>query len=647
MGYLLFFLYIVLGIINAYYILDREKPLRVLWAGGVLGLVFLMWSHVPFSFIFGFSILSHILGFLSILIWTTVFFCIKSHFVFKSKTIKEIMPKFRMLDMEETSMLLLVFAMTLFCVLCLNNHTLNEINGGYFTGQCTYGDMNFHLGIITSIKEQGTFPPDYNIFPGQRLDYYFLSNSISSSLYLFGCNLRMAYMLPMYFAFALTFAGFWHLAYAVLKRSGKAIVAFILFFFNGGFGLMYFLDGLNAGEGSDYNFKRIFTQYYETPTNYVNNGERLTNIRWTNTIVDMMIPQRATLFGWMVLFFVLYLLYMAVFEDKKSYFLPAGIIGGLLPMIQTYSFFTLGVVAFVWLVYSIVKSFKFQTFKNWFKFGIPAVALAIPQFMIWIFSAVSEDRFLRFEFNAYNETDNWLWFWVKNVGIVFILVLPAFFSADRRMKIVHAAGAAIFVICEFIVFQTFSYDNNKLYLMWYVFAVLLVSDFLVNCYDKLRSLGKSRTIITVMLLVVCTASAFFTMARELNSGMKGKSYQLYSKDHIAAAEFINENTEADSLFMCYNNHNNTVSCLTGRNIFTGSGTFLYSHGVNYQGRADILKDAFTDEKRFEQYKEEYGFDYVFISSYERNNYKGIIEDYFEKNYKLVFSQGEVKIYALT
>lgn len=638
MGYVLFVFYMILGIINARLLLQKEKLSKVLWAGGVIGLVFLMWSHVPFSFLYGFSELSHLLGLCAILLWT-VLLALRRH-------LPSLRPKFRAPDKEEIFMIVAVAVMSAYCIICLVSHTLYEYNGAYYTGQCTYGDMNFHLGIITSIKEQGVFPPDYNIFPGTRLDYYFLSDSVSSSLYLFGCSLKASYMLPMMAAFVLTFAGMWNLAYAVLKRVSKTLVAFLLFFFNGGFGVFYFLDGLQSEQGAG-NFTRIFRAYYQTPTNYVNSGERLSNITWTNTVVDMMLPQRATLFGWMALFLVIYLLYKAVFEYRKELFLAAGILGGLLPMIQTYSYFTLGIVALVWILYSCIKTrFQRETIFHWLKFGIPAILLAIPQFVIWIFSAVSEDRFLRFSFNAFNATDNWLWFWVKNVGIVFILILPAFFSADRRMKIVHLPGALLFLVCEFVVFQTYAYDNNKLYLMWYLFAALLAANFLVDCYDKLRELKAARILIAAALLVVCTCSAALTMGREWYSGLKGHNYVLYNKDYIASAEFIRQNTEPDALFLSYNQHNNAVACLAGRNIFTGSGSFLYSHGVDYSGREQIVAQMFSDPAAFEKYRAEYSFDYIYLSSYEWMNYPGLIIEYFDANFPVIFTQGEVTIYDI-
>ncbi len=646
MGYLFFIFYILTGFIWARVLLAKEGLSVSVWAGGTAGIIFLMWSHVPFSFIFGFGILSHVLGLLLVLISTALLLVIRylSHGGSVLSLLRLEGYRLRGMSRETFCMAAVVGLMTVYCLICLVNHTLYESDGAYYTGQCTYGDMNFHLGIITSIKEQGVFPPDYSIFPGQRLDYYFFSDSVSSSLYLLGCGLRSAYMLPMAAAFLFTFSGMWHLSRAILKRTSKALTAFVLFFFNGGLGLFYFLDGLKTDKE---NFTRIFTAYYETPTNYVNSGSRLSNICWTNTVVDMMLPQRATLFGWMALFLVLYLLYNAVFEDRPEFFLPAGILGGLLPMIQTYSYFTLGIAALVWMIHSLVRNrFRVKCIVDWLKFGLPAVILALPQFYIWIFGAVSGERFLRFEFNAYNSSDNWLWFWIKNVGVVFVLILPAFINAPRRIKIVHCAGALIFIICEFVVFQTHAYDNNKLYLMWYLFAAVTVADLLVDVFDKLREMKAVRVLAACALFVLCTSSAFFTMLREWNSGVPGNSYMLYDADSVKAAEFIRKNTEPDSLFMCCNNHNNTVSVLTGRNIFTGSGIFLYSHGVDYNGRADILRQCFTDTDSFERCRGEYGFDYIFISPYETREYGGMIEDHFREHYDLIFESGNVRIYDI-
>lgn len=75
---------------------------------------------------------------------------------------------------------------------------------------------------------------------------------------------------------------------------------------------MYFIDW--AKERA-YRFTNIFMGYYETPTNLIDN-----NIRWVNIMVDMLLPQRATLFGYAVLFTCIWLLWRCVFQQEKELF---------------------------------------------------------------------------------------------------------------------------------------------------------------------------------------------------------------------------------------------------------------------------------------------------------------------------------------
>ena len=655
LGILIFILYLILGVMMAANLIPEKRPLVRIWAGGVLGIVSLMWSNVPFSFIFGFTRISHILGLLLTLLITFALYFYrarvdKTTLLPGKKWASRLFGKFAGgFVQEDGRLMLLILPFMLFGIICLLNHSFYDVNGTYYTGQCTYGDMNFHLGIITSLKEQGTFPPEYSIAPGNQLDYYFLCDSVSSSLYLFGLGLRAAYVLPMVFGFLFVFMGFWFLAEKVLRSHSKASVAFVLFFLNGGFGTVYFLDNLRKDPG---HFTQIFTEYYHTPTNYVNSQGGTTNICWTNTVVDMMLPQRATLFGWMILFLVLYFLYASVFEGKEDrqerHFIAAGVLAGLTPMIQTYTYFTVGLAAIAWLVYSCIRDkFSWKIIRSWLCFGVPALALSIPQLKIWIFGAVGGDSFISFAFNAYNESDNWLWFWVKNVGIVFILLVPAFISASKKLKAMYSAGLLIFVVTEFVKFQTFAYDNNKLYLMWYAFSTLIVADLLVNCYRKLEGI-KGRQVIAVILLIIASNAAILTMGREMYSGFRPQSYSIYDAKAVRAAEFVKDNTPADSMFICYNNHNNAIACLTGRNIFVGSGTFLYSHDVGYQERQNALNSIFNDPEDFEKYKDEFGFDYAYISEYERGNLdKGsFIDEYLKSTYKLVYDNDNIQIYDL-
>ena len=248
----------------------------------------------------------------------------------------------------------------------VGSHTLQNVNGALYTGQCTYGDMAMHLSFITSIAEQQTFPPEYNLLPGTPVSYPFLCDSVSSSLNLLGTPLRWAYMIPMFFAFAQVFCGVWFLSREFCRKKYAPVLAFLLFFLNGGLGMIYFLNG-------EYSLRDLFTAFYKTPTNLTEKG-----MRWVNVIADMLLPQRATLFGWAALFAVLYLLFRAVFRGDTRLYLPAGILGGLLPMVHTHSYFALGLMAACWLVYSAVRDrLSREWFLRWLQYGLPAVLLAL------------------------------------------------------------------------------------------------------------------------------------------------------------------------------------------------------------------------------------------------------------------------------
>ncbi len=184
-------------------------------------------------------------------------------------------------------------------------HSFRWADGVVYSSQATYGDMSMHLSFITSLANQRTFPPDYSLLPGTRLSYPFLSDSISASFYQLGAPLWLSYELPMWAAGAQVLFGVYAFFSRMTAGKGRAALAWWFFVLNGGFGFLYFLGGWE-------DFSRIFTAFYETPTNLV--GE---NIRWVNVLVDMMLPQRATLFGWAMLFPALALLHEAVFGTER------------------------------------------------------------------------------------------------------------------------------------------------------------------------------------------------------------------------------------------------------------------------------------------------------------------------------------------
>lgn len=208
----------ILGILLALYLFQKEKTGTTLLFGSVFGSFALHWLPTIYAFFFQFSVKAHLFAFITFvaIVWAVLAFG-KEHTLFKGRFKKpDIVALFR-----ENPALFLLLPLFIYTCYVLLHATIPYINGSLHSGQSTYGDMNMHLGFITSIAKQKTFPPEYSILPGTKLAYPFLSDSISSSVYIWGTSLRTAYLLPMFFALIQVFSG----VYLLAKKSCNTLAA--------------------------------------------------------------------------------------------------------------------------------------------------------------------------------------------------------------------------------------------------------------------------------------------------------------------------------------------------------------------------------------------------------------------------------------
>ena len=617
-------LFAVSGIGLSRLLFYREKPLVRIWLGLAFGMAMLIWFPALFSFAMGFYLSAQILGLvLACLLGAAGFFFSRKRSLSTSPWKAEI-PFF-----------IAGGGLLAVCLVLLSTHTLVSRDGALYVGQSTYGDLAMHLGFISSIATQGTFPPMYSICPDMQVNYPFLSESVGSTIYLFGTSLRFATILTAGYAITLVITGVYCFFQEWLGETRKSVFAMLLFFVGGGFGFSYFFDLL---KDHPENLSRLFTAFYETPTNFVSNG-----LRWVNPIADMMIPQRALLFGWSLLFPCLFLLHRGAIKRDTSAFLPLGILAGTLPLIHTHSFLALGIVSGFYLVRSFVRNEGKAQWLGFAKYLGIVLLLAAPQLIFFTFK--QSGGFLKFHFNWANESDNYIWFYIKNFGLIALLAPVAFLAANREEKGIVGGGVLIWLIAEFIQFQPNEYDNNKLLFITFAFACGLVGSWLFDAKDRLtRGAARNRLSIALLSVMVCATlflSGALTLGREYVS-----EYQLIDADQVAAADFVKDNTAPDATFLTYNNHNNCIAALTGRNIVCGSGSYLFFHGVDYSARENALPMMYEEPSTyFGAYAKQYDIDYVFIGSSELANYS-VDLPYFAEHCSVFYQNGSVTIYSV-
>ncbi len=632
LGIILYAYFLFIGFLYASCVFyDKDIAVRV-WLGGVMGTVILMSGIMLPSMFFGFGILSHILLMLLAVAPYVAFKLIKKQKLFDI----EIKAKSEYLDMKTLCLLILPLTL-LICVLLTNHILVPYKGGGVASGQSTYGDLQMHLAFVTSIKEQGTFPPEYSLLSGTVMNYPFFVDMLSSSLYLFGTPLRWAVLVPSYVICGLLVLGFYMLAYKLGGTKSAAVLATVLFFINGGFGFAYFLDGAKADHKV---FTDIFTGYYHTPTNFNDH-----NIRWSNTICDMIIPQRTTMAGWFMLIPCLWLLTEAIKTNSRKTYITLGVLAGFMPMVHTHSFLALGIICgamfFLYLASSVDKK---EYVINWVIFGSVVFVMAAPQLMFWTFrQTVGNESFLKLRFNWINHLDPYLWFYLKNWGIAALFIAPAFIYAKKDNRRLLISAAAVFVIAELVLFQPNEYDNNKLFYPVYMIVLINISVWLLYMWDVLKNV-KCRAYLAALVVLFGTVSGALTICREYVSGGE---YQTFSEYAVKMADYIKENTEKDAVFLTGGEHLNPVCTLAGRTIYSGSSLYVYFHGMGNEltRRNENVRKAYRGSyNELLEFSKANDISYMYVSSYERNDLE--INDETLSRLELVYSIGDQDLYRI-
>ena len=670
-------MYLVFGMISVRFLLPRHRPLNRLWLGLSFGLLQEMWLPAICAFFFGFTEPAH--GAAAVLLALLTLLCV----IFGDKRAPA------KWDDRESALLkqlmMVALPLTLLSACLQYTHVMRvDSSGNWHVGQSTYGDLPMHLSFITGLVEK-KFPVDYPFYPGSRLSYPFLTDSLSSTFYLFGTSLQLATVLPAILMMALCFTGVMVLARELTAGKKTVILAALLFFLNGGLGFIYNFDlvgenlaagvvtkpvgGASVGE----RIKFILEGFYKTPTN---RPEDL-NLRWSNVICDMMIPQRTLLGGWCMVIPCFYLMNAALRpknarDDRGGRALVLlAVWAGALPMIHTHSFLALALMSLGAMVYDLVKG-DFETYElpqprskifgRYVVYGVIAAMLALPQLVFFTFGQVLDGSasggFLKFQFNWVNNPsgegmrDMYFWFYVKNIGLPFVALILALFEKNPRHRRIFALMLPVILAAEFIRFQPNEYDNNKLFYLAWLMGCMIVADWFAMIWRKLKGV-RGRGVMAVLAALLLFLSAGLTIWRECVS-----DYVAFSRPEVEAGEFVRDETPKDAVFLTGSdnymlnengkwessqNHLNPVMSIAGRTVVCGPNLWLYWHGINTSARQADIRAFYADPERRSDILLKYGVTYIYVSSYERNHYD-LDEQALRRNYPVVFENAAVTVY---
>lgn len=628
------------GLFIARSLLPRRGLIERGLIGLALGLFLMMWLPALTAAIFRFTMVGHAAAAVILL-----GLCALSYALGDKAQAKP----FSDADRAQLRLLLMVaLPMTVLGVFLQYTHTLRPVNGGYHVGQSTYGDLQLHAAITTSMVGGG-FPLGNSLLVGETMSYPYLADAASASLYLLGLPLWLSMQLIGDVMLALVFSGYVILCQRLCRSKGAAALAALLFFLNGGLGFFYTLSGsVNNGAVTTVwdNLKNVMTGYYQTPTNQPDPN----NLRFVNIICDMLIPQRTFLAGMTVLMPCFILLLPPLVRGERLYtreLCLLGLLAGGLPLIHTHSYLALALSSAgicVYCVCRVKKGERLEAFRPWVLYGAIAAALSVPQLIAFTFKqTAANESFVHFQFNWCNNRwqggmiDSYFWFYIKNIGIPYLLILFTFFEKKRGVRMILSGAFTIYVVAELIVFQPNDYDNGKLFYVWLMLCLPAAADLATDIYERMRGV-RARGAIAAVFLAACFLSAGLTVARECVS-----DYVAYTREDVAVADYVNENTEKDAVFLTGQQHLNPVSSLAGRSIVCGPGLYLVYHGYDLSQREMELRAFYFDPKGNTAVLARYGVDYILVSAYERASY-AIDDEALYELFPIVYDSPSARIY---
>ena len=623
-GILLLAAYLGLGLVAAEGLFSRQGRMTRTWLGLTMGLIMMMWLPSIWAFALRFTRAANLAGLgTAALVSLGVFFGLRGQA--KSGKVEE-GPPLRLV-------LALVVPATLLFAYLQYTHYFRPEDGGLWVGQSTYGDICMHSAIITSLQN-ASYPPDYSILPGHILGYPFLADALSASMLLFGTPLGLCMTIPGTVMGALVFWGFIMLAWKMTGGARAVWISFLLLFLNGGLGFLYAFD--RVGEDATA-VRNIFTGYYLAPANMP-----ALNLRWVNILCDMLLPQRTFLAGILVLIPALWLLLEAMRSGSPHDWTLLGIWAGAMPMIHTHSFLALGLISAGAMA---ATGFQRRTWRavRWFAlYGVIAVAIALPQLLIWTFPQTGSSGALALwpgwvnRENGYLR-DETLWFWVKNMGPVALLIIPAALTGRREERSIAVGAALAFLVANLVRFQSLLYDNNKIMYAAFIVVCPLLGLYCSRIWDRLRGIP-GRGWLAACFLIVSLASGFLSVGREVVS-----NYRLFTAAEVRAAEYLREETPEHCTVLTGAQHNNLAAVLAGKNLVCGAGNFLSTHGMDYADQAADRRAMLEQPEESAALFAEYNVSYVLVSPYERGDF-AVDEGWFAANCPLVFSEGNVAVY---
>jgi hypothetical protein len=557
------------------------------------------------------------------------------------------------------------------------SHAMIEGPEGISTGLLNnFGDLPFHLSVITGFAYGNNFPPEDPTYAGVRFTYPFLSDFVSAMFVRCGADLRQSMFIEN-LILAIAFVGLLHRwAFVMLRDRFAAVITPLLVLLNGGFGwVLLFTKEHKDGQGPLGIFSDLPPSFTVIPE---------TTWRWGNAISALLVPQRGFLMGLPLAVIVFTQWWLAgkkeqerVIEEggkrgavgktarergqkkkqKKTRMsekelartpnihlsslsirrmAAAGVAAGMLPLVHAHSFVVV-------MTMGACIALAMREWRQWTVFFFVASVIALPQ-LFWStsHSAVKAGTFFAWDFGWDRGQENPAWFWFKNTGLFIPLIFVALlwkgkhFLVSKSLLLFYLPFTLCFIVPNLIKMAPWIWDNIKVLYYWWLASAPLVALVLARLWRQ----GPVRRFVAVFLFVCLTLAGALDVA---GIALRHVKYGIFDSAGVHFAEIVKEQTPPRSLIVHAPVHNDPVF-LTGRRSLMGYPGHIWTHGLEFAEREQEIKRIYAGAPGAEQLIQNYQIEYVVVGPLERVVMP--VNDQFFLRYKKVGEVGEYVLYKI-
>lgn len=277
------------------YAYEEDEPLASrLCAGACVG--FALLGLIGFALALGFGLHGITLALTALITASPLFLLVRTSFRSRVNTnVNEAISAIGRATQRPTRwhfIYFLFYAAIAICMWLIFQRAMLEQDDAVYTGVLNnYGDLPFHLSVITRFAYGQNFPPEDPTFAGVRFTYPFITDFISAMFVRAGASLRSAMFIENYIV-AVALVGVVHrFGQRLVRNRVAAIVTPLLILLNGGLGWTMLWADVQGIEGGVFQVLRRMSHSYTILPDIEKAW------RWGNSITSLLVTQRGFLLG--------------------------------------------------------------------------------------------------------------------------------------------------------------------------------------------------------------------------------------------------------------------------------------------------------------------------------------------------------------